>query len=431
MQGKVLDGRRRLAFRWKRDSLVRECDELGLFQARIPRFSQLFFYNFSQEEEATGLGQPFPSPVSIRAGRSYLRSGRSLQSKCGVSDVWFHYVENNPHLFKSPGELPSSPKPVLAEPQVNPSHLPAMYKIFQRPDEYGQSVPMENRNTTASAGTRSSDSSMLECGASDYEVHSLDGGEASEDDGLGICAAGERGEGSAAAEDSGVGEMEQGVGGNERFDEDVDEFDFGNESIPTNLSFQNDLAKALAGEGVDILVPSSVPEEWVLRRPGGTNYGPDSSHWRKPLMQSTGQGAEKARLWPPMEGVEPIEGQGSLAGATGILDDPDEGMAEGKVSHHMVNPKYHEMHRFDMPGSPCHCTAASPTRTPSGVWRLRKADGANALRRAGVKHSPCQIAAMCGFVRLSSYPKPFVSTLDGHFRRCFYTGRPIPSRILT
>jgi len=34
-----------------------KCDGLGLFQTRMPRFSQIFFYNFEEREVVQELGQ--------------------------------------------------------------------------------------------------------------------------------------------------------------------------------------------------------------------------------------------------------------------------------------------------------------------------------------------------------------------------------------
>jgi len=50
-----------------------EYDRLGLFQTRMPRFSQMFFYNFGEREVVQELGQlRIGSVVSHRAIEAYV-----------------------------------------------------------------------------------------------------------------------------------------------------------------------------------------------------------------------------------------------------------------------------------------------------------------------------------------------------------------------
>lgn len=82
-----------------------ECAALGLFEARAPRFSQLFFHNSTdsgtvQPLHVETLGQSkTATAVSRSAAQAYLRSGVRLQSSCGMSDSWYSYVESNADLF--------------------------------------------------------------------------------------------------------------------------------------------------------------------------------------------------------------------------------------------------------------------------------------------------------------------------------------------
>ena len=102
-QGKLLDHRRRAKFEAKPTGFLKESERLGLFQARLPGFSQLFFHNFSEREVMERQGQSNTGGVvSRRAAEAYLRSGVRLESSCGISNVWYSYVESNARLFGQP-----------------------------------------------------------------------------------------------------------------------------------------------------------------------------------------------------------------------------------------------------------------------------------------------------------------------------------------
>lgn len=86
--------RRRSDFGEKPSWFVEECNALGLFRTRTPRFSQLFFYDFSEEEVLQKQGQPEDgAKVSRRAATAYLSSRVRLESKSGLSDVWYWCLE--------------------------------------------------------------------------------------------------------------------------------------------------------------------------------------------------------------------------------------------------------------------------------------------------------------------------------------------------
>jgi hypothetical protein len=108
-QGKLLDDRRRARFLRKPVLFKEKCEQLGLFRTRLPGFSQLFFHDFSKLEVYQRKGQTQTGGVvSRRAAETYLRSGVRLESSCGISDVWYSYVEHNIHLFREP-EPPTAP----------------------------------------------------------------------------------------------------------------------------------------------------------------------------------------------------------------------------------------------------------------------------------------------------------------------------------
>ena len=84
---------------------IQECEALGLFQTRMPRFTQLFFHDFCGREVALEIGQSETFSCRQRAAKAFLTSGARLESKCGLSDIWYHFVETNRHLFEGPEEL--------------------------------------------------------------------------------------------------------------------------------------------------------------------------------------------------------------------------------------------------------------------------------------------------------------------------------------
>ena len=104
MEGNFLDKKRKAKFSSKSTGFIRECERLGLFQTRMPRFSQVFFHNFNSRGFKEGSGQSrMGSIVSRLAGEAYVLSGARLESLCGISDVWYRYVESNAGQFKKQG----------------------------------------------------------------------------------------------------------------------------------------------------------------------------------------------------------------------------------------------------------------------------------------------------------------------------------------
>lgn len=115
---------------------IKECETLGLLTTRMPRFSQLFFHDFEGWEVHEAKGQDLGGSVSRRAAEAYLRSGVRLQSTCGISDIWYWYVESNRDLFTkttplSPaGESPPSPEPKPFHPPMDPYQIELVYMPF-------------------------------------------------------------------------------------------------------------------------------------------------------------------------------------------------------------------------------------------------------------------------------------------------------------
>jgi hypothetical protein len=124
-----LDKKRRLRFATQPNRFKAECEQLGLFQTRMPRFSQVFFYEFTGPEVLAEAGQSMEPSFSApaRAAKHYLKSGRRLESACGVSDIWYHHVESNAGRFM-PQPPPLSDLPTISD-------LPPPSSACPRPDE--------------------------------------------------------------------------------------------------------------------------------------------------------------------------------------------------------------------------------------------------------------------------------------------------------
>lgn len=123
MQADHLDRKRRFEFADLPRKFKDECERLGLFQTKMPRFSQLFFHEFSDAETFTRSGQTTApgSATPIRAARAYLKSRKRLESSCGISDIWYRYVELNAGIF-----VENPPKP---------SDFPSLASAYHRLDE--------------------------------------------------------------------------------------------------------------------------------------------------------------------------------------------------------------------------------------------------------------------------------------------------------
>jgi hypothetical protein len=108
----------------------------------MPRFSQLFFYKPNKAEAALSLGQPVTSAALRLAASWYLKSGIQFQSKCGISDVLYHYLEEKGAdsgdlvMWSPPSSLEFRPMPCL-----NSAHFSAIRETFGWPDSpTGQSA---------------------------------------------------------------------------------------------------------------------------------------------------------------------------------------------------------------------------------------------------------------------------------------------------
>ena len=122
----------------------------------MPRFSQLFFHDFSDEEVLRQSGHAKNSSVSRRAAEAYLRSGVRLQSKCGLSDVWYDYVEANRTLFENPDHPlpPWTPGPPSPHPHDHTGRIPS---IFQWYEQHSRPRPRKITPTSTLAVTQGDD----------------------------------------------------------------------------------------------------------------------------------------------------------------------------------------------------------------------------------------------------------------------------------
>ena len=89
-----MDLRRRNDFADKPFWFLQECGALGLFQTRMPRFPQLFFYDFPENEVAGKQGQSPLGPSATQwLSMGHLTSHPRLESKSGMSDVLYLHLE--------------------------------------------------------------------------------------------------------------------------------------------------------------------------------------------------------------------------------------------------------------------------------------------------------------------------------------------------
>jgi hypothetical protein len=129
-----LDRKRKLRFGGLPRELKAECEQLGLFQARMPRFSQIFFYDFSDLEVLREFRQnTHPEhPAPVRAAKAYLRSGRRLESSCGISDIWYRHVElNAKHFVRNPPNPPKLLTPASAYPRPDEDQIRTREPMFE------------------------------------------------------------------------------------------------------------------------------------------------------------------------------------------------------------------------------------------------------------------------------------------------------------
>ena len=143
---------------------MEECNKLGLFNTRIPRFSQLFFYNFTEDEISQRTGQPSCLSCCSGTARSYLCSEKRLYSKCGISEILFNYMWNNQNLYNGEGPhqsfTPSSPGLQL---HLEPTHASTLCAAFgpgtnHSCEEPGASSPEQLSPSASSEGNAYQDS---------------------------------------------------------------------------------------------------------------------------------------------------------------------------------------------------------------------------------------------------------------------------------
>jgi hypothetical protein len=150
----VLDERRRVQLGGAPTLVQRECERLGLFKTRLPRFAQLFFYDFDDGEVATQAGQLVTSKASQRGGKAYLRSGARLESKCGISDVWYWYLAQNKALFADPDSPPPTHEPAShsPHPRLEFHQLPLIYDAFRWKEKHSALLSLEQGRRSKMAG---------------------------------------------------------------------------------------------------------------------------------------------------------------------------------------------------------------------------------------------------------------------------------------
>ena len=147
LRGCALDQTRRMKFDNNPAWFIEECESLGLFTTRMPRFLQLFFYKFSDWEILIELGQPTTSSSSRRAAEAYLLSGNRPQSACGISDVWYHYVENNQDLYNHgmTQPLPIHQQPPHPRPHSDRHHERYLWSILEWAKMHSRPQPRKKK----------------------------------------------------------------------------------------------------------------------------------------------------------------------------------------------------------------------------------------------------------------------------------------------
>ena len=134
-----------------------ECEGLGLFQMRMPRFSQI--YNFGEREVLQELGQSRTGRVvSCHAAEAYVKSGVHLESSCGISDVWYRYVELNAAKF---GGLDSQAarfsSSTSTHPRPNEKQMEAVGGVFDWKKLHSRPLPTKIQRVLGTSTTRNRD----------------------------------------------------------------------------------------------------------------------------------------------------------------------------------------------------------------------------------------------------------------------------------
>lgn len=182
-------------------------------------------------------GQVFTSKASKRGAEAYLRSGIRLESKCGISDVWYHYVETNRVLFEdtsSPHPTPQSATPTRPHSRLDARHVPAMCNTFRWKEQHSRLSPQEL--VLQSSTNSAPEQGLFEIGVDETSV-----------------VQGATGERNAAGDT--VGDGERGVQGVA----EEDEYQFSDDPLTDNL-FSKELGDLL-DQPLSIPHPSSVLKE--------------------------------------------------------------------------------------------------------------------------------------------------------------------------
>jgi hypothetical protein len=132
-----MDLRRRNDFASKPSWFLRECEALGLFQTRMPRFPQLFFYNCSEAEVIGKQGQAPLGPSAMQwSSMGWLASHPRLESKSGVSDVLYQQLEK---IYGARTRAAS------AHPHLDPGYLWIFTRRFQWTDLDKEEMRVRNK----------------------------------------------------------------------------------------------------------------------------------------------------------------------------------------------------------------------------------------------------------------------------------------------
>lgn len=108
----------------------------------------MFFHNFADAEVAGNMGQLTSSSVSRRAAEAFLLSGVRLESTCGISGVWYSYVEKFRGLFeknmppKAEDGTAPPPPPMLESPcYLRPDQMSFMLGVLEWPQQHKRPRP--------------------------------------------------------------------------------------------------------------------------------------------------------------------------------------------------------------------------------------------------------------------------------------------------
>lgn len=179
--GSVLDQRRKTSFSDNPTWFIDECEGLGLFTARTPRFLQLFFYEFLHWEIFSQQGPELSSSSSLRAAKAYLLSGIRLESMCGISDAWYRYVESHQTLYTDGKTLVLPLQQQIYHPRPRPDHPHEKYlwSIFKWEKKHSRPQPRKkkplNHESTPIAPCSSQSRSVLTNEESDDSSSVIDG----------------------------------------------------------------------------------------------------------------------------------------------------------------------------------------------------------------------------------------------------------------